>query len=153
MIDRREAILARLMEIFSEVPGIKTAARNREDVSGGKSTRPAIIMHDGAESTSGLNNRPLRSPHDMMVLTPQIFILLGDRSSVVGTDVSQYRSTLIPIIYGDSILRNLIGGGRGAGDIHYTGCGLDTTTGETREARLEVNFEFTYTLDINELTL
>jgi hypothetical protein len=146
MRDVREQILSRLMTIFEEVPGILTAARNREDVSG--KARPAIIMHDAAEDTSDLSNRPRRVTKDEMVLSPQIYILLGDKADVVGSKVSEFRNWLVNLVWTDSILKDLTGGN---GDIRYTGCGLDTTTGETREARLEVRFEFTYVLDAAEL--
>jgi hypothetical protein len=55
---------------------------------------------------------------------------------------------LLPLIWTDGILKNLVGNN---GDIKYTGGGLDTSTGETREAVLEVRFEFHYMLDMQEL--
>lgn len=150
MIDRREAILAQLMAIFAAVPGILRVGRNMEDVSA--AYRPAIVMHDAAESSEQLSGRPRQSPKDLMVLSPQIYLLLGARQSVVGSEVSALRALIIPAIYNDLTLLDLIGARRGNGDIHYTGCGLDTTPGENREARLELSFDFTYVLDIRELT-
>lgn len=147
MIDRREEILARLRIIIEDVPGVREVARNREDISAAR--RPAIILHDAAESSSGLNARPRFAPNDMIVLTPQIFILLGERTEVVGSKISEFRDPLIKLIYTDAILKDLVSS---QGDIHYTGCGLDTTQGENREARLEVSFEFTYPLKMAELT-
>lgn len=150
MIDRHEAILARLMEIFVTVPGVKKVARNVEDFSA--ADRPAIVMHDAAESDAALNNRPAKARNGMMVLSPQIFILLGARALVVGSKISELRMAVLPRILNDDQLQELTGGRAGNGDIHYTGCGLDTTAGENREARLEMSFEFTYPLLMSELT-
>jgi len=147
--DRREEILARLRMILETVPGIKKAARNLEEISG--SDRPAIVMHDAAESDAGLANRLPKSKNDMMVLSPQIYILLGARALVVGSKISELRMAVLPVILKDEQLQELTGGSRGNGDIHYTGCGLDTTSGENREARLELSFEFTYPLLMTEL--
>lgn len=151
MNDRREGILARLVEIFSTgIPGVVTAARNRTEVSG--KNRPALFIHDAAEDEIDFVGRPGRPNHttkNMMSLTPQIYILIGEKSDVVGTRVSEMRRAVIAAIWNDDQLWNLVGA---TGDIRYTGCGLDTSAGESREARLEVNFVFTYMLDVNELT-
>lgn len=146
MRDVRELILSRLDTILEEVPGVVKATRNREFVSG--KSRPAIILHDAGEDTSDLSNRPRRATKEEMVLSPQIDILLGDKSDVVGSKVSEIRNWVIYLVWTDSILKDLTGGN---GDVHYTGCALDTATGETREARLSIRFEFTYILDAAEL--
>lgn len=149
-IDRREQILSRLMTIFDETPGIVKAARNKEDVSG--RARPAVIMHDAVEDFVDIGNRPNGAIKTFLNLSPQIYILLGDRSDVVGSRVSEFRNVLVKAIWSDGILRELVGISRNKeSDIRYHGCGLDTTTGETREARLEIRFEFTYLLDLHEI--
>lgn len=152
MIDRREEILSRLLEIISDVPGVVSAVRNREAVSGDK--RPAVIMHDAAEESAGLENRPRGNTKDIIVLSPQIYILMGAPATDIGTLINGMRRILIPLILADATLRDLcatpVGANRG-GDIRYSGCGLDTTTGETREARLELKFEFDYVFDLAEL--
>lgn len=150
-IDRREQILSRLMTIFDEMPGIVKTGRNVEDVSG--RNRPAIIMHDAGEETADIANRPNGAKKNFMKLSPQIYIKLGDRKEIVGSRISEFRNSLVKSIWGDVILRDLVGIGRNKeSDILYHGCGLDTSTGETREANLEIRFEFTYLLDLNELT-
>lgn len=151
MADRREQILARLEAIFGTISGVAKTGRNVEDVTG--KSRPAIIMHDASESSTDLSERPPGQngrvvPKDYMILSPQIAILLGDRAEVVGTRVSAMRSALVKAIWTDSQLASFLGN---KGDIRYTGCGLETQPGETREARLLVNFEFTYFLDCAEL--
>lgn len=147
MIDRREEILDRLRVIGSEVPGILDSIRNTETISG--TARPVVVVHDASEDTSGLAQRNARFfPKDLIQMTPQTFILLGARRLIVGTKVNELRRQFIQLVWTDSQLKALCGTN---GDIRYTGCGLDTSEGETREARLQLNFEFTYVLDVREL--
>lgn len=150
-IDRREEILNRLMAIYDGIPGIVKTGRNVEDVSG--KDRPAIIMHDAVEEAADMQNRPIGAKKDFMKLNPQIVLILGNRAQIVGSQISEFRKLLIKLIWEDTILRELVGIPRNKeSDIRYHGCTLETTTGETREARLEVRFEFTYLLDVAELT-
>ena len=150
MRDRREEILARLETIIAEVPGVVKTARNIEDVSGGIASRPAIILHDTVEEPSIESRRPRGATKELMILKPQIFILWGDRASLVATKVNEVRRSLVNLIWTDSILKDIVGSSTDA-DILYRGCGLDTFSGETREAKMLVNFEFIYLLDAKEL--
>jgi hypothetical protein len=147
--DRREEILARLEDIFPTITGVMKTGRNVEDVSGGINYRPAIIMHDAAEEAVEWSNRPLGTVKELMALKPMILILWGDRTKIVATRVNELRRELIKQIWTDSILREIIG--HKPCDIKYTGCGLDTFSGETREARMQLGFDFIYLLDTNEL--
>jgi hypothetical protein len=148
--DRREEILARLEAIIAVVPGAIKTARNVEDVSGGAAYRPAIILHDATEEPLEMPNRPRGATKNLVILKPQIFILWGDKARLVATKVNEVRRSLINLVWTDSILREIIGSSRDA-DIKYGGCGLDTYTGESREAKMLVNFDFIYLLDAEEL--
>jgi len=147
-MDRREAILSRIRDILPQVPGIVRAGRNVEDVSGGVAARPAAILYDGAEENADYEGRPKFSPKDYITMTPQIIILLGARSENVGTKVNDIRRLLIPLIYKDETLKSLC---TTAGNIKFQSGGLDTAQGETREARYEIKFEFTYLSDTREM--
>ena len=151
MRDRREDILSRLETIFTEVPGVLRSARNIEDVSGGAAYRPAIIMHDAAEERVMESRRPRGATKELMSLKPQIFVLWGDRAKLVATKVNEIRRDVIRLIWTDSIIRGIIGTSTDA-DILYTGCGLDTFSGETREAKMQISFDFIYLLDVNDLS-
>ncbi len=124
--------------------------RNVEDVSGGQGSRPAIIMHDAAEEAFEMSGRPKGARKELVSLKPQIFILWGDRANLVATRVNEIRRTLIKLIWTDETLAGLCGNSKDA-DIRYSGCGLDTFSGETREAKMQINFDFIYLLDTNEL--
>lgn len=148
MTDRREDILSRIRDILEEVPGIVRAGRNVEDVSGGASARPAAILYDGSEDNADYSGRPKFSPKDYVTMTPQIVILLGARSEAVGTRVNDIRRLLIPLVYQDATIKQLC---TPAGDITYRSGALDTSTGETREARFEIRFDITYLMDSREM--
>ena len=47
-MDKREAILVRLVEIAGELAGIKTAVRNQDEIS--ERARPAIAIFDADET-------------------------------------------------------------------------------------------------------
>lgn len=151
-MDRRELILDRLETIFRAIPGIVKVARNREDVSG--RSRPAIILHDGGEDSADYSQRPIGTPKDFITMSPQVIVLIGSPSDEVGTDINGWRAKVLPLIMQDVTIRQLCGvvyGARAGGDLRYMGCGLDTVYGETREARLDLRFEFIYPLDPAEL--
>jgi hypothetical protein len=153
MLDRREQILQRLEYIFTTIPAVTKTARNREDVSG--KSRPAILLHDAAEDVVDLGERPATATKDFVTMSPQIMVLLGAPAGDVGTQIAAFRASIIPAVLLDTQLRSLCaaqlphgGGGR----VRYMGCLLDTTTGETTEARLELKFELTYLMDPAELS-
>jgi len=47
-MDKREAILVRLVEIAAGLPGIKTSVRNQDEIS--ERARPAIVVFDADET-------------------------------------------------------------------------------------------------------
>lgn len=148
MTDRREAILVRLREILEETPGIVRVGRNVDDVSGGVSRRPAALLYDGAEENADYEGQARFCPKDYITMTPQIVINLGARSETVGTRVNDIRRLLIPLVYKDATLKSLC---TAAGNIKFRNGGLDTAQGESREARYELTFEFTYLSDTREM--
>jgi hypothetical protein len=148
--DRREEILVQLEAIIALVPDVVKTARNIDDVSGGAASRPAIILHDGTEEPHIESKRPRGNTKELMVLRPQIYILWGDKSKLVATKVNEIRRELINRIWLNVDLRKLLGSQQDS-DLHYVGCALDTFTGESREAKMLINFEFVYVLDATEL--
>ena len=148
-MDRRELILVRLLVILQGIPGVTLGARNRGSVSG--KAQPALVMHDAVEEATEISysREGVHYAYKaLMRLSPQIYILLGNPSDVIGSDVSAMRQLLVPAIWTDPTLRGYCGSN---GDVRYIGCGLTTETGETREARLDVKFEFIYVLSASEL--
>ena len=50
MVDTREDVLARLLEVVATIPNIKSAQRNNLDIT--EEQLPAAIVFDGDEETS-----------------------------------------------------------------------------------------------------
>jgi hypothetical protein len=148
--DRREEILARLTVIIGEVPGVFKGARNQQQVSG--KAQPTIFLHDASEEPREEPNvvRASRNGYkDLVLMSPQIFILMGTPAADIGTAVNAFRIPLVAAVLGDSALWDIVGPN---GEIRYAGCGLETAWGESREGRLDVNFHITYVLDLAELS-
>ena len=61
MVDVREDILARLLEIMATIPNIRSAARNNVDIPEDK--LPAAIVFDGDEETDGGTDMSRRPPN------------------------------------------------------------------------------------------
>ena len=147
MIDRREMILARLLEIARGIDGIESAFRNRDEI--GEKQRPAIVILDADEAADdgdpGL--RPARSPR-RVAMTPEIYIMLGAKPEHIGTSINTLRARLIKAILGDAELSLIVSSN---GDIRYEGCATALARGRTMEGEMGVSFSFTYVLRPDEL--
>lgn len=156
-MDRREAILAQLLAIATEAPGIKTAARNRDAPSDEES--PAIIIYDGDEQVSETSDAPfeIRKPAikpRIVAMSPSIEVALGAAPSAAGTAINAMRAYLYKTIIQDETLASLVISDMGsppmARGIHYLGCSMGSDLGRTLQANLVMNFAFTYVLDVLE---
>lgn len=140
MRDRREEILARLLDVMRGVEGVLDVGRNVADVPG--LTRPAMFLHDAGEEffdKPGPNLR--RSQIQRMQLTPGLTINVGAAPANVGTLLNTLRARLVLAVVNDTELSAAVGGN---GEILYHGCEKLPATAEAREGRMEVNFVFTY---------
>lgn len=143
-MDRREAILARLVDIGREVVG--RAVRNRDEVTGRGS--PVAVILDGAEEAVEMERRPLKGIKCLVAMTPEIYVLVGQPSETVGTDLSVQRAALLKAIADDATLKDITGP---SGAILFEGSSVSTSWGETREGRLQISIGFRYLLDPAEL--
>ena len=85
MPDTREEILARLVAIGSQVPGVTAAGRNRVALS--ETARPAIIVLDADEAAEEEEprGRPGTAPQ-LVVMTPELFVLAGKPAAGIGAE-------------------------------------------------------------------
>ena len=147
-MDRREAILARLLEIAEGIPGIALAARNRPDFS--DRARPAILILDADETADDREKgrgRPSHSPN-IIGMTPEIHVLLGGKHEQLGSSINALRALLLKAILMDAELRTIVGAN---GDRRYEACATDLAAGRSVEGNLGVSFTFTYPLIPSEL--
>ena len=147
MIDRREMILSRLLEIAGSTEGIAGAFRNRDEIS--EKQRPAIVILDADEVADDADpgSRPARSPR-RVAMTPEIYILLGAKPQDLGTAINTLRARLVKAILMDPSLLTILGS---SGDARYEGCATALARGRSMEGEMGVSFSFTYVLRPEEL--
>lgn len=147
MTDRREMILARLLEIAKGIDGIAAAFRNRDEIS--ERQRPAIIILDADEAADDADpsQRPSRSPR-RVAMTPEVYILLGAKPEDLGTAINILRARLVKAVLTDERLRTIVGSN---GEVRYEGCATALARGRSMEGEMGVSFSFTYVLRPEEL--
>src|SRR5436190_20201687 len=95
MVDVREDILARLLEVVCASPNIRSAHRNNIDIS--ETRLPAVIVLDGDEESDGASDVSMKQPHRPynVQMTPGIVVQVQDANVVLGSIVTTFRRELI----------------------------------------------------------
>jgi hypothetical protein len=151
MADRRELILARLVEISASISGIKTALRNIDTVS--DTSRPAMVVLDADENTDTdikHRGRPPLSPN-LHALMPEVQIMVGGPAATIGSNLNFYRALFLKALQDDAIngtLANLIGDN---GNVFYDGCTTNFGRERTMSGEMTLSLEIRYPFNINEL--
>jgi hypothetical protein len=147
-MDKREAILARLLEVAARLPGVKTAVRNQDEVS--ERARPAIAIFDAdetADERAEERGHSGRAPN-IVEMSPETLILLGGSPDNVGTALNDMRAKLIKAVLADAQLAALSGPN---GRVRYVGCSTHLGHGRSMEGAMSVQFAFTYVLRPDQL--
>ena len=142
-MDRREAILARLVEVAAGLDGVATAVRNQDEIS--ERARPAIAVFDADEAADEAAERqdhPGRAPN-IVVMTPEVLILLGAAPASVGPALNALRAKLVKAVLTDPQLLALAGVN---GRVRYAGCSTHLGHGRSMEGSMGVHFAFAYVL-------
>ena len=150
MVDTREDILARLLEVVATIPNIKSAHRNNIDIP--EDQLPGALVFDGDEETDDADDMGMRPPNRPTVarMTPEIVI--AQQSDEVGSDLTTLRRELIKRVLTDTQLNTIVKTGRlGNGAIRYLGCETDLGWGRTLFGALRAHFVFKYTLKPDDL--
>lgn len=158
-VDRRDLILARLVEIFTgftmELLGGENGAvvlkagsvvHNRDELP--KELVPGIIVLDGDETK---DTRALPPPGrgapvspQIMRMTPEIYVVLDVRkpqNKNVGEDLDAVRAAIVNLVLADSQLPTLVGQ---MGQIIYDGCVTDLARNRTMRGQMGLSFTFVY---------
>jgi hypothetical protein len=150
MVDVREDILARLLEVIATIPNIRSAHRNNTDID--ETQLPAAIVLDGDEDTDDakdLSMRPSNRP-TVVQMTPEIMICHQDPN--VGTELGVFRRELIKRVLNDTELIELAKTARlGNGAIRYLGCQFGTAWLRQLHGAVKAQFLFKYTLRPDDL--
>ena len=150
MADLREQILAQLVTVCAEVDGIVATARNALDVPG--LARPAIIVHDGAETNADGDIGRTRyrfAEVQRMALSPVVELRLRAETGVdAGSLMSLFRGRIINAVAGDATLQTLV---TTNGQIAFQSFSIPEPAPETKEPRASFEFVFTYPLRRSDL--
>lgn len=145
-MDKREAILQRLVEIAEALEGVATAVRNQDEIS--ERSRPAIAIFDADESAAEhATEHPGRAPN-IVEMSPEVLILLGAKPETVGSALNALRTRLIKAVLTDQQLVALAGPN---GDVRYAGCSTHLGHGRSMEGSMSVQFSFAYVLRPEQL--
>jgi hypothetical protein len=147
MPDVREEILARLVAIAAEVPGVVLAGRNRVALS--ETARPAIIVLDADEAAEEdeTRGRPAASPQ-LVVMTPELFVLAGRPAAEIGAELNAFRRRIIRRVLTDVTLLGLAGPN---GFVRYAGSATALAAGRSLEGEMSLSFAIRYVLRPMEL--
>jgi hypothetical protein len=151
MIDVREDILARLVEIVATMPSIKTVYRNYVDLV--EADLPAASVLDSDEETNDTTDASMRPPNrpTLATMTPEIIVY--KIAPQVGPDISVLRRELIKLVLYDTELNEeIVKTGRfGNGAIRYLGCQTDLAWERSMFGSLKTRFLFKYALKPDDL--
>jgi hypothetical protein len=142
-MDKREAILQRLVAIGAGVASIRSAVRNQDELSEHK--RPAIAVFDSDDTVDQAVERqdhPGWAPN-LVVMTPEVLILQAGTAQTVGTTLNALRASLLKAVLTDAALIALTGPN---GRVRYVGCSTHLGHGRSMEASMTVSFSFAYVL-------
>jgi hypothetical protein len=151
MVDVREDILARLLEVVATIPNIRTAVRNNVDLT--EEHLPAAIVFDGDEETADASDATMRPPSRPTLVTMTPEIIIAQQSDEVGSDITTLRRELIKRVLTDTELNEQIvkTGRHGNGAIRYLGCQTDVGWMRSLHGALRAQFMFKYTLKPEDL--
>src|SRR5262252_4444579 len=111
MIDVREDILTRLLEIVATIPNIKSAQRNNVDIS--EDQLPAAIVFDGDEETDDASDVSMRLPSRPTLVTMRPEIVIAQQTDQVGSDITTLRRELIKrVLYDTELNQTIVKSGR-----------------------------------------
>lgn len=151
MIDVREQILTRLVEIAGTIPNIRFTQRNDAEIT--EDQLPAAIIFDGDEETDDATDASMRPPNRPTPVRMHPNIEIAQQLDEVGSDLSVLRREMIRLVLYDTELNEqIVKTGRfGNGAIRYLGCQTDPTWMRTMYGQMRVQFLFKYMLNPADL--
>jgi hypothetical protein len=151
LVDVREDILARLLEVVASIPNIRSAQRNNVEIP--EDQLPAAIVFDGDEETNDASDLSMRPPNRPTMVRMHPEIVIAQQADEAGSDLSVLRRELIKRVLTDTALNETIvkTGRFGNGAIRYLGCQTDLGWGRSLQGALRAQFMFKYALKIEDL--
>ena len=152
MIDTRENILARLVQVVAGIPNMRTAQRNNPDIPE-YNMLPAGIIYDGDEETNDASDLSMRPPNRPTLVTMHPEIVIVHKAGEAGSELHTLRRELIrSVLYDVNLNEQIVKTGRfGNGAIRYLGCMTDLHFGSSLQGGMRAHFMFKYKLDPADL--
>jgi hypothetical protein len=152
MVDTREAVLVRLLEVVATIPNMRSVHRNNVDIT--EDQLPAVVIFDADEETDDaqdVGQRPSNRP-TLVRMTPEI-VIAEKTAGQIGSELTTLRRELIKRVLTDTELNEQIvkTGRHGNGAIRYLGCQTDVGWMRSMHGALRAQFMFKYTLKPDEL--
>lgn len=148
MIDRRENILAKILEILKTIEGMESIERNRDQLPA--DMRPAILLLDGHEEArrdADGRGRVGAAPN-RVIMKPEIYIALDTRKPKnlnVGPRLNAFRALVIGKLMTNSELEGM------CENMFYAGSISDLAKDGGMDGVMGISIEFTYLLKPAEL--
>lgn len=150
MIDRREAILSRLVEVIEGASVFSRVHRNNPNPTEGR--MPAAVVFDADEEAAPMPDLSrYREPNapQLMTMRPEVYVLIATNAANAGPRLSELRSAVYRAVVEDSTLNDLVGGKNGR--IALNACRSQFAVGRSMQSELRMEFEFTYVLWARDL--
>ena len=143
-MDKREAILVRLLAICRTVAGVAKVARNEQVADDWDF--PAVIVLDADEQADEAafgRNRPPRAPN-LVTMTPELYVILGETPEAVGSELNRLRARILKAVLTDAELAAIVGTN---GEIRYESCATGLARGRQMIGEMGLVFAFVYLLE------
>jgi hypothetical protein len=140
--DNREIILAQLAILLGQIDGITVAARNLEEISEVPPGGAIAVLYDGDEVAAD-NPKAIGGVGNIIHMTPQIIISLGEVPETIGTSTNAWRTKLLKKVLLDTTLMTLCGNDRHSGP-RYLGCETSLHPGRATQVMLTAHFTIGY---------
>lgn len=148
--DKRELVLARMVQVIKELDMYKEVYRNRDEVA--DSVKPAIVVIDGPETVVDQPDERGHRPSNATVLvemTPEVIVLTDTVSTdTIGTDLNKHRAAIVKAIVTDAQLLTIVGAN---GKIRYQSFEMALAAGRRVEGQAMIRIAFVYPLQYANL--
>lgn len=144
MTDKREAILARLVEIMETITGVVAVYRNCPDPN--EARMPAVVVFDADEETAPLpDTARYKGPTapQVMIMRPEVFVVLSARAADAGTRLNEFRARIYKAIVTDEALSDIVGTN---GKISLEAGRSGFAVGRAMSSELKLEFSISYVL-------
>lgn len=146
--DKREAILTRLVDIFTEIEGVNAVLRNQVPASA--NNYPAIILFDADEMLNV--ERAPAGPHTqspiLIDMRPEVYVFLSGQPESIGPELNVLRRKILKAVLTDSVIRQLV---YSNGGVTFDGYATALAMGRKMDAQAAIQFTFTYVLRPQDL--